>query len=504
MYFVDKKDLRSKEFVCLYDTIKKHTNYIDCYCPKINERVYVLVNGLGDRPKCCICGDNNVNFINIKMGYSKTCSGSCASKYGNRNTDMKLKNHEERVREICSIKKIEGLEDFLLNLDVGFVKSKKKFIIDVIKNHETNNVITNISVYYNMSDNEKRNSTTLDMFILRYGNEQGEIKFKERKMTNPYDYKDVMVKHGVSQEEAKFKVKKLKEKLGDFHRERHKKLTFLEKRSKNHLCVDYYTNKGYSEEYARVMIKRHKNKAVLCRIDSLKKTKRLLSDDIIRKQNREKNPVCQEYWVKRGYSQEESDLNVKRYKKKLTGLKKEVWLNKNKATEKDWATLQKRKLDKRKLFVSEYGDSSIRASKESLLVFVPLMKWLICNGFLEEDCYLGVDGKKEYWLANSTKYYYSYDFCLLSQKIIIEYNGSKWHPRKNRMSEQDYSDWVLLGTDLKAEHKESIDKQKLDKAIEFGFNVLEIWDNDSVEINIIKCKNFIKENSNGVFCFQGK
>lgn len=69
-----------------------------------------------------------------------------------------------------------------------------------------------------------------------------------------------------------------------------------------------------------------------------------------------------------------------------------------------------------------------KASKESLKYFIPLFKFLRKRGVLREDIYFGIDGSSEYYIFDkTTKRLKFYDFTILSKKLIIEYDGVFWH-----------------------------------------------------------------------------
>lgn len=133
------------------------------------------------------------------------------------------------------------------------------------------------------------------------------------------------------------------------------------------------------------------------------------------------------------------------------------------------------------------------SSKEALNIFSILNDYLINELKLEEtDIYFAdkKNNKKEYWLSSDDKFRL-FDFTIKSKKIIIEYNGSAWHP--------DYRDDKKL---LEWRHPFSKDNyinylndfnSKIELAKNNGFDVLVIWDTESIEDNLIKCKDFINK-----------
>jgi hypothetical protein len=125
-----------------------------------------------------------------------------------------------------------------------------------------------------------------------------------------------------------------------------------------------------------------------------------------------------------------------------------------------------------------------KASNESLLVFKPLLDWCLSIGIEEDDIYLGIEEKQEFFLQTKKKLYF-YDFCIRSKKIIIEFHGTAFHAKSE--------DQIWKHPFINQNAKENIrnTKVKNNKAIKNGFNLLEIWSDESIESNIEKCKTFI-------------
>lgn len=111
-----------------------------------------------------------------------------------------------------------------------------------------------------------------------------------------------------------------------------------------------------------------------------------------------------------------------------------------------------------------------RASKESLIIFIPLYNFLIDSGIKSADIYFGFENFNEYYLAKDKKFY-MYDFTILSKKLIIEYDGAYWH-----------------GSDT----AQVADRMKEEAAIEMGFAVLRIHSSDLNKFE--KLNKFLYEN----------
>lgn len=129
------------------------------------------------------------------------------------------------------------------------------------------------------------------------------------------------------------------------------------------------------------------------------------------------------------------------------------------------------------------------ASKESLLLFNPLIDWLLEIGFENDDIFCGVKNSNEiciYDKLNKKRYYY--DFCIKSIGIIIEYNGEKFHPN------YDKYDIFYLEKNWKHPYNSEIcikdlikkDKDKIENAISNGFDIHIIWSSDCDKLEKIK------------------
>lgn len=129
-----------------------------------------------------------------------------------------------------------------------------------------------------------------------------------------------------------------------------------------------------------------------------------------------------------------------------------------------------------------------KASKESLIIFNPLIDKLKELNIKYEDIYIGSDNKDEYFIRDGNNIFF-YDFTIKSKKIIIEYNGILFHPKNEN------SKWVNP-FNKNITPKEAYNKQqyKINLAKNKGFYLLEIWSDDEPEFNINKCLEFIKKN----------
>lgn len=137
------------------------------------------------------------------------------------------------------------------------------------------------------------------------------------------------------------------------------------------------------------------------------------------------------------------------------------------------------------------------ASKESLKIFIPIYKLLRKNGVARGDIMLGVNGSREFRIKTKENLFL-YDFYIKPLKLIIEYNGLHWHIKEE--------DGIILNRNmhLKKEDEQiermlNRDKLKISTANSKGIDVLTIWSDVKCKDNINFVSNYIKgkmENNN--------
>jgi hypothetical protein len=254
-------------------------------------------------------------------------------------------------------------------------------------------------------------------------------------------------------------------------------------------CINYWLFRGWSETEAKDKVHFYQSNNGKKRAEQMKELKE--SDP---QKFKEQLSTTVEFYLAKGMTQEDAEKALKDRqstfsKKNLiekygeeVGLKKlddrnTKWFKTLKENN-DWDELTKKKV------TSSNGLG--KASKESLTVFNPVYECLLDNGFEKHDLYLGIEGSNE-WFISTRDNFYMYDFTIRSKKIIVEYNGTNYHPREGD------TEWrSLVGVTYDEALKK--DKSKIMLAKDQGFKVLEIWSDETN--NIEKVINFIKENCN--------
>lgn len=133
------------------------------------------------------------------------------------------------------------------------------------------------------------------------------------------------------------------------------------------------------------------------------------------------------------------------------------------------------------------------ASKESLRYFIPLMEYLKNNtDITDNDIFIGYEKSREFQIRRPGRIY-SYDFCILKYKIILEFHGIAFHPKSLTDNEFKHP----FGNDSTEKYYLK-DLARSIVAIEDGFKYIAVF---SDEDNILdKLKNFCIININNEKC----
>lgn len=128
-----------------------------------------------------------------------------------------------------------------------------------------------------------------------------------------------------------------------------------------------------------------------------------------------------------------------------------------------------------------------KTSKASKTFFENCMETL----YKEYNITLGkvfYDDNEYYLYDKENKSLYFYDFCDMENKIIVEYNGYKFHPYKNVQGD-DLKNWrsLFFGIEGEYQRKRDFDKQKLAESM--GFKYLVVWDIEDPQLSL---NNFLK------------
>jgi len=93
--------------------------------------------------------------------------------------------------------------------------------------------------------------------------------------------------------------------------------------------------------------------------------------------------------------------------------------------------------------------------------------------------------------------FYFYDFTVLSKKIIFEYNGTCFHPNYEKNNNADKLKESFSKRNFLKKDPEKLvlyEKQKHKTAIDNGFKICILWEEDGYYKNFKKILNFIENN----------
>ncbi|MFA5396717.1 MAG: hypothetical protein WC346_11990 [Methanogenium sp.] len=293
--------------------------------------------------------------------------------------------------------------------------------------------------------------SSVNTFISRYGYKEGTTRYDEYK------------KH-----------------LSNIHQERSKNENSYIKRTRSCFCEEYWTSRDLTSEEAR---------------ETIKDIRLTISSKLTgRKWPGREFPNQINTWLNRGLNETEAKAMVVFYNKKCdTSLNAMMERHGNEKGEKLYHDM----IAKRKVSIVKHFETNgvcwKKASKESLQYFIPLYISLRKNyGIDRSDIFFGIGGSSEYYLGGGPVYYYLYDFTILSKKLIIEYNGERWHPNPS-MDEEKWKNWKSIGGSM-ADVQYEKDMKKKRCALDHGFKYLEIWSGDAPDNNWNKINVFLKEN----------
>jgi len=126
-------------------------------------------------------------------------------------------------------------------------------------------------------------------------------------------------------------------------------------------------------------------------------------------------------------------------------------------------------------------------SQQSYKIFIKLVDKLSLTNcmFGEHEFFI------EYIDKENKKRKFFYDFTDLNNKIIIEFNGLRWHPNKNKMTTEQYTKWYHpFDNDISKTYLEEKDKMKNELAIKNGFKFITLWDSETDDENFNVVKKF--------------
>lgn len=291
--------------------------------------------------------------------------------------------------------------------------------------------------------------------------------------------------------------------MHEFTKYKNNKSSNAKKNFKN--SVEYWTSRGYSEEYANeqsIKVQHERNKKA---IETLKT-----------------NPSCRtvDFWILKGYSLEEAESRVNeiqardltyyinKYGEDVGVLCYENMIKKrsqkwDKLSDEEKQIINKKKGKTHEELINIYGEykayeiiksrfASLQngsiVSNESISFFQDLEKLIPED--LKEKSITGYK-TKERWINVDNNFYFL-DYVV--NGCVIEYNGSFWHC-DNRLYEEDYYHPCKK---MYAKNIWEYDNKKIDNIKQLGYNVLVVWSYDikkDRQKELAKCKEWLLKNA---------
>lgn len=239
--------------------------------------------------------------------------------------------------------------------------------------------------------------------------------------------------------------------------------------------LEYYLNKGMSESDAKIALQKEQKK----------RSDKLIAKETANPELRKRRLWNQiEYWLNKGYTQDQgyqlmSEKFEQRDLQTYTKLVKKFISEGLSPDDAEVKAIKDYKARAKKTMSTRIKNNSFgfqQASKQSLKFFKPLMNKLDKQNI---EYYVGVEGNAEYFLASGTEYFYSYDFCIPSKKLIVEFHGEHVHPNP-KMPKEKWAEWTHCWSKKSADECRKEDLKKVHLAESKGYKVIEVFESDDV------------------------
>jgi hypothetical protein len=402
------------------------------------------------------------------------------------NIEVNSRKNLLRLVKKIDIQTLEDIEDdFEKWFELKITDSGKILILNIIKVYKSNRILSiclffktnnildfseeRFKKYMNYIELHPKDKVSKDYYKLRYGKEY-EIYYNNR------------IKNGALSKE------KFISKYGDINGIVRYDLWKESQKKSSKRTIGYWLNIYENLDVAKKKLKEYQS-------NHTKKHLSGKSEEYIKEYNQKNSPWRVEYYLNRGYTEKEAKEIISKIKKESSMFCSEYY-------QKLGHTIEESNDLSYEYWKEHCYKNNSNVSKESLKIFSVIYERIkdltnICVYYGDPK----ID-KKEYFLYDkSEKRYYFYDFTILKDdlKIIIEYNGSKFHPRKYSLTEEEWKNWrCLFNEDIDADTKYKYDCKKRDLALDNGFQYLEIWSDDVFDSNIEKSIDFILQSLQNV------
>lgn len=251
--------------------------------------------------------------------------------------------------------------------------------------------------------------------------------------------------------------------------------------------VEYWVNLGYSPEDAILQIEGQKMvslRGCIARFGEIEGTKIWGERENKRSDAGKKGSVNLQYWINKGYSEEES---IKLRSERQSTFSKTKCIEKYGKKEGLKVFTERQNKWQKEL----YKNGNLKSGYS--LVSQEIFKILIIDYDTNHLNNIFFAKKGGEMVLEDDKGFYRYDFTDIKNKKIIEYNGDDYHGNPKKYKANDYPH--PFRKTITAKEMWDKDKRKIKLAKEHGFDVLVVWDSEykknKKEI-INKCKEFLK------------
>lgn len=393
---------------------------------------------------------NNIQFENrIKLSY-----------YLKNNEVVLLFDEENNFNKWYNIKSIisDDLKKIFLNTIRIIDKNKFKGIINFLEINNSKFDIDRFKKYLSFTNNNPKDRMSSQYFQLLYGDIY-EKKLNEKKNNIKTTLDNLIRKYGEIEGNKKWEhyIKAQK------------------KSSKRNL--EYWNSKTDNIDLSKILLKKYQT-------SHRKKYISDKSEEEIKIFDNKNSNWRIEYWIDKGYSETDAKEIISQRKKEDSPLSLEYW-------HKRGFTLEESIVLKNEYWLKTSSNNNKYTSKESLNLFEPIIEILeniniiVYYGNIAKD-------KKEWFIYNDNKYYF-YDLTIFhnNKKYIIEYNGERFHPNKDKLNETEWNGWKQLYHNKSADEIYQQDLDKIQIAKNNGFEVLVLWSSDNIEDNRNKIKTIL-------------
>ncbi len=253
------------------------------------------------------------------------------------------------------------------------------------------------------------------------------------------------------------------------------------KRCRN--CIEFWIEKGYDEESAKVKVLKSKK-------DFFKKAAETIKSNP--EKYASKFPTKIEYYLKRGYTEEEAKKEISKIQNRFSLEKciekygEELGLEKWTERQNKWLKTLDDKSEEEKIKINEkklFNNSGYSKISQELF-------WRIYDHFQNNDIRFEELNSEIIRYDKENKKHYKYDYVDFTTKKCIEFNGDYWHCNPMKYNE-DYKHPIMKVEAKKIWEKDFLKNKWMSDR---GYQVLTIWESEyrkNTEQILKKCIEFI-------------